>query len=101
MTTTKPAAATKLEALYATAGLPIEIDAGNAGLVVYGATKAVVLAAARSLARAPESLGLDVEIAPVGEDDDEPAATRFHCAIWFDWNAMPSSITACVERLAP
>lgn len=95
------AAAKALAGLYVDVGLPCEIEAGPVGLVVYGPTSATVNAVTKSLARGPRTLGVAVRTSPAAADADEPEATRWWGTVEFDWDAMPSSASACVAGLAP
>lgn len=94
-------AARDLEALYARAGMPCDIDAGPVGLVVYAATPAAAERAAESLANAPRSLGVPVTVEPAVFERDESAATAWVATVRFDWTRMPSSVIACVKALSP
>ena len=81
-------AAARLAALYARAGMPIEIEAGPVGLVVYGPSPAIVRKAAQSLASTPRVLGADVAVGPITVEPDEPKATRFWTTVEFDWSVI-------------
>lgn len=81
----------KLQALYAASGMPVEIEIGPVGVVVYAASPAMAARAAESLADAPRTLGVFVTVeAPVFERD-EPAATAWIATVRFDWNRMPEA----------
>ena len=88
-----------LVAMYAAAGLAVEIDAGQVGLVVYGATPGQVEWVARSLARGPASLGVAVEVSAPAFEADEREGLQFWATVSFDWDAMPASKSACVAVL--
>lgn len=69
-------------------GVPCEIEAGPAGLVVYAAQPSLVRAVMQQLAEAPRKLGADATVSQVTRDADEPAATRWWGSVTFDWDAL-------------
>lgn len=81
-------AAKRLAALYTRAGLPVEVEAGPVGLVVYGSDAATVRRVAQSLASTPRVLGGEVTVGPITVDQDEPEATRFWTTVEFDWSVI-------------
>lgn len=92
-------AAKKLEAMYAAAGLPCELDPGLVGIVVYAATPAIASAVANGLARGPLALGVAVEVEAPCFEVDENTETAWVATVRFDWNKMPSSASACTVSL--
>lgn len=77
--------------MFRAAGLPCVLDVGPVGIVVYASSPANVLAIAKSLASAPRSCGVRVQVeTPVFEKDEQPE-TAFVAAVKFDWEKMPAS----------
>lgn len=80
----------KLAELFKRAGLACEIEAGAIGLVVYGASPAVVRAVMRSLNTTIRTHNpkTKVVVSEVAKDIDEPEATAFWGTLSFDWKAV-------------
>jgi hypothetical protein len=97
----KSAAESRLEALYKAAGLPCSIDAGNVGFVIYAASRADVMAIVESIGRALTGINVSHSVSEIGEEPDEPAATRHYSILAFNWDEMPSSVSECVGVMAP
>ena len=79
---------TALEERYAEAGLPVEIEAGPVGVVVYGPARRVVESVCRALVETVRDVDTHAVIDGGGEDRDESSATRFWAVVTFDWNKI-------------
>lgn len=84
--------------MYRGAGLPCEIEAGRAGLVVYGPTRAIVTRVANKLATSVRQVAF-VGIENAVHERDEQPATAWVATVRFNWDELPLSMTACVALL--
>lgn len=81
-------AAAALAARFNAAGLPCEIEAGPAGLVVYAASSAVVTCVTLNIANALRDRRLRPVVSAPAFERDEPAATCWWASVDFDWSKL-------------
>lgn len=74
-----------LQKLYAAAGFPVEIEAGNVGLVVYGPSPNTVRTVAENLIRSIRDRDPKVRRDEPSACQDEPPTTAYVCTVQFDW----------------
>jgi len=79
------------EDAYLAAGLVVEVEAGPIGVVVYGASKHVVSTVATHLAESARARDPRAEVEFIGTDEGEPAETRWHAVVTFNWATMGSA----------
>jgi hypothetical protein len=83
-----PARATAIEALHRKAGLAVELEPGPVGMVVYGPSKATVLASARSLLASARAKDAKASIESIDFERDELPETCWVAVVSFDWETF-------------
>jgi len=78
-----------LTKIFANAGFKVELDAGPAGVVIYGASEGETLEAAREFRKILASRSVKAEFVKYGFDADEPSETAFATLVTFDWAGLP------------
>lgn len=79
-----------LEARLAQLGMPVQVEAGPVGLVVYGASTACVATAAKQLVDWARLVDDGARCDRVAFDGEEPAETRFITTVHVCWARVPS-----------
>ena len=80
--------AAAIEAIHRSAGLPVEIEAGPVGFMVYGPSARTVMDSARALMRAIRQFDAAVLVDPVATEPDERPETRVFTSVRFDWSKV-------------
>ena len=91
ITTTQNAAAERIQALYIAAGMPCEIEAIPAGLVVYASAKSITADVAAAIARGMTVGATKAVAGTVYVSSFEPAHTAHWCRVDFDWAAYEAA----------
>lgn len=84
--------APNLERVHRDAGLPVEIETGPIGIVVYGPSSSVVWRCAKGLLATVQERDPRGEIEAVDQDHDEPIATRWHAVVRFEWSRLEEGV---------